>query len=159
MAGGRGGGRTDTAKRARGVARAMACIFCKIAAGEIPSEKVVENERALAFLDVRPLARGHALVVPKAHAERFADMLPEDAAAVADLAQKVARRQAKALGAAGATIAVNDGRAAGQEVMHVHVHVVPRAETDGHGPIHALFGHGVTLREGELREIGTMLRG
>lgn len=138
----------------------MTCIFCKIAAGEIPSEKVVESERAFAFLDIRPLARGHVLVVPKRHAERFADMLPEDAAAVMDLAQHVVRRQAKGLGAPGATIAVNDGRAAGQEVMHVHVHVVPRRETDGVGPVHALFhGRTPTLGEGELREIGAQLRG
>ncbi len=139
---------------------AMTCIFCKIAKGEIPSEKVVENERAFAFLDIRPLARGHVLVVPKAHAERFADMLPDDAAAVMDLAQHVVRRQAKGLGLAGATIAVNDGRAAGQEVMHVHVHVVPRDETDGVGPVHALFrGKQPKLRDGELREIGAQLRG
>lgn len=138
----------------------MSCIFCKIAAGEIPSEKVVENERAFAFLDIRPLQKGHVLVVPKRHYERFGDMVPDDAAALMDLVQHVARRQQKGLGAEGATIAVNDGRAAGQEVPHVHVHVVPRAEGDGIGPIHALFaGRAPTLREGELREIGVRLRG
>lgn len=136
----------------------MTCLFCKIAQGEIPSEKVLENERAFAFLDIRPLARGHVLVIPKAHADRFADMLPHDAHAVTELAQEVARRQSAGLGSQGATIAVNDGRAAGQEVMHVHVHVVPRNETDGHGPIHALFKH-VELRPGELKEIGARLRG
>lgn len=137
----------------------MSCLFCKIAKGEIPTERVLENERAFAFLDIRPLARGHVLVIPKAHAERFGDMLPEDAHAVMDLAQHVARRQARGLDAAGVTIAVNDGRAAGQEVMHVHVHLVPRAETDGHGPIHALFRGGVEMRPGELSEIGGRLRG
>ncbi len=138
----------------------MSCLFCRIAAGEIPSEKVLENERAFAFLDIRPLQRGHVLVVPKRHHERFSDMTPEDAAAVMDLAQHVARRQSRALGAAGITIAVNDGRAAGQEVMHVHVHLVPRAETDGIGPVHALFrGKTPTLRDGELREIGAEMRG
>lgn len=138
----------------------MSCLFCRIASGEIPCERVLENERAVAFLDIKPLARGHVLVIPKAHASRYADMLPEDAAAVTDLTQRVARRQAIGMGVAGATIAVNDGRAAGQEVLHVHVHVVPRQETDGIGPIHALFaGTAPTLREGELREIGAQLRG
>jgi histidine triad (HIT) family protein len=138
----------------------MTCLFCKIAAGEIPSEKVLENERAFAFLDIRPLQRGHVLVIPKRHVERFADLLPDDAAALVDLAQRVAGRLAKGLGAEGLTIAVNDGRAAGQEVMHVHAHLVPRVEGDGIGPIHALFaGRAPALREGELREIGARLRG
>lgn len=138
----------------------MSCLFCRIAAGEIPSEKVVESERAFAFLDIRPLQRGHVLVVPKRHYERFADMVPDDAAAVMDLAQHVARRQSRGLGAPGVTIAVNDGRAAGQEVMHVHVHLVPRSETDGIGPVHALFaGKTPTLREGELKEIAAKLHG
>lgn len=137
----------------------MTCIFCKIAKGEIPSEKVAENDRAFAFLDIRPLVRGHALVIPKAHAERFVDMAPEDAAAVARLAQDVARMLGGGLGAEGVTIAANDGRAAGQEVMHVHVHLVPRASSDGHGPIHRLFGGHVELQPGELKEIGRKVRG
>lgn len=137
----------------------MSCLFCKIAAGEIPSEKVAENARAFAFLDIKPLARGHALVIPKRHADRYADLPPEDAAALAELTQEVVRRQSRALGTPGATIAVNDGRAAGQEVMHVHAHVVPRQEKDEIGPIHRLFaGRAPTLREGELKELGAALR-
>ncbi len=150
----------DMPKPERCAALPMTCLFCKIAAGEIPSEKVLENERAFAFLDIKPLARGHVLVVPKRHHERFTDMLPEDAHAVMDLAQHVARRQQRGLGTSGATIAVNDGRAAGQEVMHVHLHVVPRRETDGIGPVHALFaGKTPTLGHGELAEIADQLRG
>lgn len=137
----------------------MSCIFCKIAAGEIPSEKVLENDGAFAFLDIRPLTRGHVLVIPKRHAERFADMLPDDARAVMDLAQHIVRRQSKGLGVPGVTIAVNDGRAAGQEVMHVHMHLVPRTEGDGAGPVHALFTRPPELGPGELQEIGMQLRG
>lgn len=136
----------------------MNCIFCRIAAGEIPSERVAENARAFAFLDIQPLARGHVLVVPKRHAERVADMPDEDAAAVMALAQDVSRRIARGLGAAGATIAINDGRAAGQEVPHVHLHVVPRAAGDGFGPIHALFAKRPTLGKDELKEIAAKLR-
>ena len=137
----------------------MSCLFCRIVAGEIPAERVGETPQALAFLDIQPLARGHVLVIPKRHAERVADMPPEDAAALFQLAQDVARRQAKALGAAGATLAVNDGRAAGQEVMHVHLHVVPRSDADGHGPIHALFKDRPTMESGELATIAAALRG
>lgn len=137
----------------------MSCIFCQIAAGKIPSERVAENARAFAFLDIRPLARGHVLVVPKSHAARVAEMGHEDAAAVMALAQDVARRLDKWTGAAGLTIAVNDGEAAGQEVPHVHVHVVPREEGDGVGPIHRLFaGKEPTLQDGELRALGEKLR-
>lgn len=137
----------------------MSCIFCKIASGEIPSERVLENDRAFAFLDVKPLVKGHVLVIPKAHAERVADMVPEDAAAVMDLAQRVVRRLQEGLGVEGVTVAFNDGRAAGQEVLHTHMHLVPRSEADGVGPIHRLFGGHAQLREGELREIGMRLRG
>ena len=136
----------------------MNCIFCKIAAGEIPSEKIAENEHAFAFLDIRPLARGHTMVIPKQHAERFAEMSPSAAHGVMALAQQVARQLASGLGAQGTTIAVNDGKAAGQEVMHVHVHLVPRTADDGIGPIHGMFKH-VTLREGELTQIAKKLRG
>ena len=136
----------------------MTCIFCKIAAGEIPSEKVGENAQAFAFLDINPLQRGHVLVIPKKHAERLADMSSEAAHGLIELAQDVARRQQKGLGAEGATIAINDGKAAGQEVMHVHVHLVPRTPGDGFGPIHGMFEH-VKLEKGELAEIGKKLRG
>lgn len=136
----------------------MACLFCKIAAGEIPSEKVGENAHAFAFLDINPLQRGHVLVIPKQHAERTGDMSSAAAHGVMDLVQEVARRQQKGLGAQGATIAINDGKAAGQEVMHVHVHLVPRAPDDGFGPIHGMFEH-VRVEKSELAEIGKKLRG
>ena len=136
----------------------MTCIFCKIGAGEIPSEKVAENEHAVAFLDIRPLVRGHTMVIPKQHAERFADMSPSAAHGVMALAQQVARQQAKALGAQGTTIAVTDGKAAGQEVMHVHVHLVPRTQDDGFGPIHALF-KGAAAAPNDVAAVGKLLRG
>lgn len=136
----------------------MTCIFCKIASGAIPSEKVGENEHAFAFLDIKPLTRGHVLVIPKAHAERFTDMSPASARGVMDLVQDVVARQGKALGAQGTTIAANDGRAAGQEVQHVHVHLVPRAEGDGFGPIHALF-RGAHAPHADVAAVGKLLRG
>jgi histidine triad (HIT) family protein len=127
------------------------CLFCKIASGEIPSEKVGENAGAFAFLDIKPLSRGHVLVIPKHHTERFADMPADSAAHVMALAQDIVRRQTKGLGAPGITLAINDGRAAGQEVMHVHLHLVPRNGTDGRGPIHWLF-RGAPAVDAQLKE-------
>jgi histidine triad (HIT) family protein len=114
------------------------CIFCRIIDGEIPGRVVHEDEEALAFLDVNPLAEGHTLVVPKTHHPRVADLPDDTAAAVfaamADLSSAVER----AVDADGMTVAVNDGEAAGQEVPHVHGHLVPRFEGDGAGAIHSL---------------------
>jgi histidine triad (HIT) family protein len=137
----------------------MSCIFCKIAAGDIPSEMVVENEHAFAFLDIQPLTRGHVLVIPREHAERFEDATPEAVTGMMALAREVMQRQTKALGAQGQTFAINNGRAAGQEVHHVHLHLVPRREGDGYGPIHALFTDRPTMQPGELRELGVRMRG
>lgn len=114
------------------------CIFCRIARGEVPARKVYEDELAVAFLDAFPLARGHTLVVPRAHVERVEDLSDQQAKAVFGAAHKLAGRVAKAAGAEGTTIAVNNGKAAGQEVPHVHVHIVPRRASDKAGPIHAL---------------------
>jgi histidine triad (HIT) family protein len=115
------------------------CIFCRIIAGEIPADKVYQDEDVVAFLDANPLEEGHTLVVPREHVERVSD-LPEDAAAryfrpVPEIADAVQR----AVDADGATMAWNDGSAAGQEVPHAHLHIVPRFEGDAHGPIHAMF--------------------
>lgn len=137
-----------------------ACVFCKIAKGEIPSERVMENDLAFAFLDIKPLARGHVLVIPKRHAERVGDVLPDELNAMMALAQRAVRRQAQALHSPGATLGWNDGRVAGQEVPHTHLHVIPRYETDGVGGVHKLFATKMpTLREGELKELGAQLRG
>ncbi len=134
------------------------CIFCKIARGEIPSEMVMTSDHAFAFLDINPLARGHVLVIPKVHAERVEDMAPEVLADLMLLSQRVLRRQTSAIGAQGMTVAFNNGRAAGQEVPHAHLHLVPRMEGDGRGPIHALFANPPKLQPDELKEIGAKMR-
>ncbi|MFW6382663.1 MAG: HIT domain-containing protein, partial [Haloferacaceae archaeon] len=107
------------------------CIFCSIVAGDIPARTVYETDAVLAFLDANPLARGHTLVIPKSHARHVGDL---DAALATELFDAVASltpRIQDAVGADGANVGVNDGEAAGQEVPHVHVHVVPRFEGDG----------------------------
>jgi len=101
-------------------------IFAKILRGEIPAYKVYEDDRVLAFLDIMPRAPGHTLVIPKAASRNLLDAAPDDLAAVAAVVQRVARAQVKAFDAQGVTVSQHNEKAGGQEVFHLHVHVIPR---------------------------------
>ncbi len=106
------------------------CLFCKIVAGEIPSERVDEDERTVAFMDINPATRGHALVIPRAHAANLLQIEPEDLAATALAAQRLAGRAVEAFGADGVNLLNSCGPAAWQTVFHFHIHVIPRYEGD-----------------------------
>lgn len=106
------------------------CIFCKIVRGEIPCSKVYEDEYVLAFLDLNPAAPGHTLVVPKKHADTLLDLKPGTGDALMQAMRKVGAAQRKVTGADGFNCVQNNFPAAGQEVMHVHWHVIPRTEGD-----------------------------
>ena len=106
------------------------CLFCRIVDGELPSYDLYEDDQVLAFLDVNPVAEGHALVIPKAHHERVTDYDAETTAAVFDAAREVAAAMEAALEPDGFNLFQTNGAAAGQEVFHSHVHVVPRTEGD-----------------------------
>jgi len=109
------------------------CVFCRIVAGEIPCWRVLEDDHVLAFLDVGPLARGHTLIVPREHHATI-DTLPDAiAAACGEAVARVSRAVRAATGAAGWNVLQNNGRVAGQEVEHVHFHVIPRESGDGLG--------------------------
>lgn len=107
------------------------CIFCAIAAGEAPARIVHDDERTLAFMDLFPLTRGHALVIPKVHCESILDADPDDAAAVMRTAQRVALGAMSAFGADGLNLLQTNGAVAMQTVFHLHVHVLPRYRGDG----------------------------
>ena len=111
-------------------ARDPDCLFCKIVAGEIPSTIVAEDERTIAFMDINPATRGHALVIPRAHARDVHDIEAEDLEAVALSAQRIAARALEKLGADGVNLLNSSGAAAWQTVFHFHVHVIPRYEGD-----------------------------
>lgn len=115
------------------------CIFCKIIAGDIPSYKLYEDDRVLAFLDVGPLSEGHVLVIPKAHAVQLDEMTDEDAAAVGAVLPRLARAVSAATGTAAYNILQNNGETAGQVVMHVHFHLIPK-------PIHGGSGSGLGIQ-------------
>ena len=106
------------------------CIFCKIVAGEVPAEKIAEDEHTLAFMDINPWVRGHALVIPKEHHRNLYDADPEVLAHTVTAAQRLALRMRDALGADGVNLLNSCESAAWQTVFHLHVHVIPRFEDD-----------------------------
>jgi histidine triad (HIT) family protein len=106
------------------------CLFCKIVAGEISATIVAQDERTIAFMDINPATRGHALVIPRAHARDVLDIDLEDLEAVAGVAQRIATKARANLGADGVTLLNSSGAAAWQTVFHFHMHVIPRYEGD-----------------------------
>lgn len=129
------------------------CVFCKIVAGEVPSQKVYEDEHYLAFLDINPINPGHTLVVPKAH---FADLMVapvETAAGLMRVAKNIAPAVVAGAGAEGFNLGLNNGRVAGQIVDHVHLHIMPRLANDGHK-----LWHGTPYAEGEAAVIAEKIR-
>jgi histidine triad (HIT) family protein len=106
------------------------CIFCKIVAGELPATIVAQDERTVSFMDINPATRGHALVIPRTHSRDLLDVAPEDLAAVAAAAQRLAARASERLGADGVNVINSCGAAAWQTVFHFHVHVIPRYDGD-----------------------------
>ena len=107
------------------------CIFCKIIKGEIPADKIYENEKFLAFLDIKPNNPGHTLVVPKDHSENLYKMPDETLSAIAPLIKKIAVAVKNATNADGINIGMNNESPAGQIVPHVHFHIIPRFTNDG----------------------------
>ncbi|MFC6826882.1 HIT family protein [Halopelagius fulvigenes] len=128
-------------------------IFEKIIAREIPARIVYETDAVLAFLDANPLAPGHTLVVPKEAYERVGEMPDDVASEVFAAVHELTPKVEDAANADAVTVGINDGEAAGQEVPHVHVHLVPRFEGDGGGPIHAVAGDRPDLSDEELDAI------
>jgi histidine triad (HIT) family protein len=103
-------------------------IFAKILRGELPSYKVYEDDKAVAFLDIMPRAPGHALVLPKTAARNILDIDPDDLAHVMKVAQKIAQASMQVFNAHGVTIQQFNEGAGGQVVFHLHVHVIPRQD-------------------------------
>jgi histidine triad (HIT) family protein len=106
------------------------CLFCKIIAGEVPSQRVDEDERTVSFMDINPATRGHALVVPRAHSKDLREIEPEDLRAVAIAAQRLASKAVERFEADGVNLLNSCGAAAWQTVFHFHMHVIPRYDQD-----------------------------
>jgi len=130
------------------------CIFCKIVAGDIPSERVYEDEACIAFLDINPIAPGHALLVPRAHCADLLDAPPETLAALLAAAPTVARAVMAATDGEGFNVFQFNGACSGQEVFHLHVHIIPRRPGDG---VSYQWRQG-TYGEGEMAALGAAIR-
>ncbi len=134
----------------------MECIFCKIVAGEIPAKILKETSNSISFLDAFPLTKGHVLVISKNHHQKIQDMSPEENS---DLFSLVHLMISKVDTLTGATlVAVHNGKEAGQEVPHVHVHLVPRSADDSAGTIHSMFDSTLKLSESEIKELYNKLK-
>ena len=106
------------------------CIFCKIVAGDLPANVIAEDERTIAILDIQPATRGHALVIPRAHARDLLSIGAADLAGCIAIAQEVARRVVRRLGADGVNLLNSCGADAWQTIFHFHIHVIPRYKGD-----------------------------
>jgi histidine triad (HIT) family protein len=130
------------------------CIFCKIIAGEIPCTKLLDEDGALAFLDIGPVARGHALLIPKDHYNTIDEMPPEVASAMFRHLPKLVKAVQSVTGCEGVNVLQNNGRIAGQVVTHVHVHVIPR-EAGGTFTFNWPAGQ---YEDGQIESLGKAIR-
>ena len=134
----------------------MNCIFCKIIQGEIPAKIIKETEKSLAFLDAFPLTKGHTLVIPKKHYEKIQDMSTEDNSDLFEIVHKVSAKVDKITNAT--LIAIHNGKQSGQEIPHVHVHLIPRSPEDSAGPVHSMFKETPKLSEEDMNELYEKLK-
>jgi len=134
----------------------MNCIFCKIIKREIPAKIIAETEKSLAFIDAFPLTEGHSLVIPKNHYEKVQDISAEDNADLFETVRKVISKVDKISNAT--LLAVHNGKESGQEIPHVHVHLIPRSAEDSAGPVHSMFKDRPKLSESEINQIHEKLK-
>ena len=134
----------------------MECIFCKIAKKEIPTKIIIETKNSVAFLDAFPLARGHTLVIPKNHYEKVQDMTVDDNVDLFNTVQNVTSKVDKITGST--LLAVHNGKDSGQEIPHVHIHLIPRELSDQAGPVHSMFKDRPKLSDKELDELCTKIK-
>ena len=132
----------------------MATIFEMIINGDIPSTKLYEDDQCIAILDINPVNKGHALVISKKCYPTFTDVPMETLSHMMEIARRIDRKQREALGAEGTNIMINNSPASGQEVPHLHIHVIPRKAGDGKTPSMPKESYG----EGEAERYGELLR-
>ena len=134
----------------------MDCIFCKIISKEIPTKILYEDDDTISFLDAFPVAKGHTLVIPKAHHAKIQD-LPSDVNQ--KLFDTVHKMTSKVDSLEGSTlIAIHNGKESGQEIPHVHVHLIPRSVDDSAGPVHSMFKDKIELSESEINSLYDKLK-
>ena len=125
----------------------MDCIFCKIISKEIPTKILYEDDDSISFLDAFPVAKGHTLVIPKKHFAKIQDMPSDLNQKLFDSVHKMINKVDALEGST--LVAVHNGKESGQEVPHVHVHLIPRSVTDSAGPVHSMFKNKIELSDSE----------
>ena len=134
----------------------MDCIFCKIISKQIPAKILNETSYSICFLDAFPLAKGHVLVIPKKHHQKIQELSTDENS---DLFSLVHTMMSKVDSITGSTlVAIHNGENAGQEVPHVHVHLVPRDTFDSAGPIHSMFNSSLKLSDFEIKKYYDLLK-
>ena len=134
----------------------MDCIFCKIISKQIPAKILNETFHSICFLDAFPLTNGHVLVIPKNHHKKIQDM---SSAENSDLFSLVHTMMSKVDSLTGSTLlAIHNGENAGQEVPHVHVHLIPRSKSDSAGPVHSMFNISLELSDSEIEKYYNLLK-
>ncbi len=129
----------------------MNCIFCKIVKGEIPAKIIENTNKSLAFMDAFPLAKGHSLVIPKNHYEKMQEIPPEENAELFETVRKVLSKVDKLTNST--LVALHNGKDSGQEIPHVHIHLIPRSKEDSAGPVHSMFKNRPKLSDKEFNEL------
>ena len=134
----------------------MDCIFCKIVIGEIKSRLIMESKNSIAFLDAFPVTKGHTLVIPKTHYSKIQDMSQDDSADLFRVVYEVVSKIDKITGST--LLAIHNGKESGQEIPHVHVHLIPRQSNDLAGPVHSMFKNRPNLSDEEFDQLHMMLK-
>ena len=129
----------------------MDCIFCRIVNSEIKAKLVLESEASIAFLDAFPLTKGHTLVIPKRHYPKIQDMPVVDSNDMFSLVCKLIPKIDSFTGSS--LVAIHNGKDAGQEIPHVHVHLIPRSPSDHAGPVHSMFPSRPQISDKEFNDI------
>ena len=134
----------------------MDCIFCKIISKEIPTKILYEDDDTISFLDAFPVAKGHTLVIPKAHHAKIQDLSFDVNQKLFDTVHKMTSKVDSLEGST--LIAIHNGKESGQEIPHVHVHLIPRRNDDSAGPVHSMFKDKIELSESEIDSIYSKLK-
>ena len=134
----------------------MDCIFCKIVLGQIPTKKIKETSHSISFMDAFPLTKGHVLVIPKQHYKKLQDITAEENSDLFSLVHEVISKVDAVTGST--LLAIHNGEDAGQEIPHVHVHLIPRSKNDSAGPIHSMFKPSPQLSASQIDEIYNQLK-
>ena len=134
----------------------MDCIFCKIISKDIAAKILYEDEDTISFLDAFPVAKGHTLVIPKEHHAKIQDLPSNINQKLFDTVHKMTKKVDSLQGST--LIAIHNGKESGQEVPHVHVHLIPRSNGDSAGPVHSMFKDKIELSESEIDSIYNQLK-